>query len=135
MKISEYAGPDYADDHGSVERDILLASQVRILAEVSQREEELSKLDSEMRAFFSWNDYAPALCEDIVLTGADDYDIDEDDIEAVRETWIELTHALDVDHHFPFVDLEEVLLAAENNTRDGLVEADLEDLDDEEAAR
>jgi hypothetical protein len=131
MKISSYA-PDYEDDHGHVEDDILLASQVRILAEVSQREDELSKLDPEMRAFFSWNDYAPALCEDIVVSGVDDYDIDEDDIEAVRETWIELTHALDVDHHFPFVDLEEVLLAAENSAGDELTDADFEDLDNED---
>ncbi len=131
MKISRYA-PDYEDDHGHVEADILLASQVRILAEVSQREDELSKLDPEIRAFFSWNDYAPALCEDIVVSGVDDYDIDEDDIEAVRETWIELTHALDVDHHFPFVDLEEVLLAAENSAGNELTDADFEDLEDED---
>ena len=131
MKISSYA-PDYEDDHGHVEDDILLASQVRILAEVSKREDELTKLDPEMRTFFSWNDYAPALCEDIVMSGVDDYDIDEDDIELVRETWIELTHALDVDHHFPFVDLEEVLLAAENNVGDELTDADFEELDDED---
>lgn len=131
MKISRYAH-DYEDDHGHVEEDILLASQVRILAEASQREHELSKLYPEMCVFFSWNDYAPALCEDIVVSGVDDYDIDEEDIEAVRETWIELTHTLDVDHHFPFVDLEEVLLAAGNSAGDELTDADFEDLDDED---
>lgn len=131
MKISSYS-PDYEDDHGHVEDDIVLASQVRILAEVSQREEELSRLDPEMLAFFSWNDYAPALCEEIVVAGIDDYDINEDDIEAVRETWIELTHALDVDHHFPFVDLDEVLLAFENGTADELSDADFDDLEDDE---
>lgn len=101
---------DYGPDHEPVEHDIPFASRVRILAEAWEARDSLADRSEGFKEFFSWSDYALPLCVELEDGGS--RELDEDDYDMILEAWVEFTHLLDIDHHYPFASLDECLSAA-----------------------
>lgn len=101
---------NYGDDHPPVEKDIPFSSRVAILAEAHSRKAEVIGLEGASE-FFEWNSYIIPLCSDVV-SGEREF-TDEDQFEMAIEAWIDFTHLLDIDHHYPYKTLDECLAVPE----------------------
>jgi hypothetical protein len=100
----------YDSDHPAVDNDITYTQRAAILCELAHREDEFYPLSEGFEYFYKWNDYALPLACSVTHEGVTE--LSEDDYDALFDAWLTVTDLLNIDHHYPFENLNDAIKGA-----------------------